>query len=131
MPPKMRFARATRTFLDGAVVAFHELDLEVAPNEALCVVGPSGCGKTTLLRCLAGLIPASEGDIFLDEQPVRGPSPSVAMVFQHFGLFPWKTVFANVAYGLKLRGVPRARWPELTRPFIELVGLRGCESMYP
>jgi len=131
MPAKMRLEAATRTFLDGAVVAFQDLDLEVRGNESLCVVGPSGCGKTTLLRCLAGLIPPSEGAVYLDEQPVRTPSANVAMVFQHFGLFPWKTVFENVAYGLKLRGVPRAQWPGLVQPYLELVGLSGAEAMYP
>src|SRR2546430_13306133 len=99
----MRLEAATRTFLDGSVVAFQDLDLEVQPNETLCVVGPSGCGKTTLLRCLAGLIQPSEGRVYLDEQPIAKPNPSVVMVFQHFGLFPWKTVLENVAYGLKLR----------------------------
>ena len=128
---KVRVERATRTFLDGAVVAFEELNLEVAPNETLCIVGPSGCGKTTLLRCLAGLIAPTEGRVFLDEQPVVQPHPSVVMVFQHFGLFPWKTVFDNVAYGLKLRGVPRSRWEERVRPYLELVGLAGFERMYP
>jgi NitT/TauT family transport system ATP-binding protein len=127
----MRLAGVTRTFVDGGVVAFQDLTLEVAPNEALCVVGPSGCGKTTLLRCMAGLIQPSEGQIFLDDQPLLAPHPSVVMVFQHFGLFPWKTVFDNVAYGLKLRGVPRARWGEAIQPYIELVGLRGFEGMYP
>jgi NitT/TauT family transport system ATP-binding protein len=129
--PKMRLQRATRTFLDGAVVAFQDLDLEIQSNESLCVVGPSGCGKTTLLRCLAGLIQPSEGTVFLDDQPVRRPSPEVAMVFQHFGLFPWKTVLDNVAYGLKLRGVQKSQWHAAARPYLDLVGLSHCESMYP
>jgi NitT/TauT family transport system ATP-binding protein len=127
----MRLDRLTRTFLDGAVIAFQDLSLEIAPNEALCVVGPSGCGKTTLLRCMAGLIQPSEGKVFLDEAPLTEPHPSVVMVFQHFGLFPWKTVFDNVAYGLKLRGVPKARWREMIQPYLQLVGLAGFESMYP
>jgi NitT/TauT family transport system ATP-binding protein len=127
----MRLAGLTRTFMDGGVIAFEGLNLDVARNEALCVVGPSGCGKTTLLRCMAGLIRPSEGQVFLDETPVTEPQPSVVMVFQHFGLFPWKTVFDNVAYGLKLRGVARARWHDLVQPHIELVGLSGFESAYP
>ncbi|HYW88776.1 MAG TPA: ABC transporter ATP-binding protein [Chloroflexota bacterium] len=131
MTPKMRLERATRTFLDGEVVAFQDLDLEIRPNESLCVVGPSGCGKTTLLRCLAGLIQPTEGNVYLDGQPVKKPSPNVVMVFQHFGLFPWKTVFDNVAYGLKLRGTPKAKWAELVRPHLELVGLGACEDLYP
>jgi NitT/TauT family transport system ATP-binding protein len=128
---KMRLERATRTFLDGGVIAFQDLSLNVRPNEALCVVGPSGCGKTTLLRCMAGLIQPSEGQVFLDEQPLLAPNPSVVMVFQHFGLFPWKTVYDNVAYGLKLRGLPKGRWRELVQPYVELVGLTGFEAMYP
>src|ERR671938_2113418 len=129
--PKMRLEHATRTFSDGAVVAFEDLNLEIAPNETLCVVGPSGCGKTTLLRCLAGLLETTEGRVYLDGQPITEPSPSVVMVFQHFGLFPWKTVADNVAYGLKLRGVSRDRCAELIRPYLELVGLTGFEQMYP
>src|ERR1700730_18586244 len=109
LSPKMRLDHATRAFLDGGVIAFQDLSLDVLPNEALCVVGPSGCGKTTLLRCLAGLIQPSEAHICLDEQPVAAPHPGVVMVFQHFGLFQWKTAFDSVAYGLKLRGVPRSK----------------------
>src|ERR671938_1640736 len=129
--PKMRLEHATRTFSDGAVVAFEDLNLDIAPNETLCVVGPSGCGKTTLLRCLAGLLETTEGRVYLDGQPITEPSPSVVMVFQHFGLFPWKTVADNVAYGLRLRGVPRDRCAELIRPHLDLVGLAGYEGMYP
>jgi NitT/TauT family transport system ATP-binding protein len=131
LAPKIRLAGATRTFLDGGVIAFQDLTFDVKPNEALCVVGPSGCGKTTLLRCLAGLILPSEGQIFLDEQPLTAPSPVVGMVFQHFGLFPWKTVAENVAYGLKLTGVPQARWRDLVQPYVEMVGLVGFEGLYP
>src|SRR5919202_1749376 len=130
-PPKMRLESATRTFSDGGVVAFEDLTLDIAENETLCVVGPSGCGKTTLLRCLAGLLETSEGRVYLDGKPVTEPNPSVVMVFQHFGLFPWKTVAENVAYGLKLRGVPKDRCLQLIRPYIELVGLSGFEQMYP
>ncbi|HEX6513551.1 MAG TPA: ABC transporter ATP-binding protein, partial [Chloroflexota bacterium] len=128
---KMRVERATRAFSGGSVVAFQELDLDVVANQTLCVVGPSGCGKTTLLRCLAGLLPPTTGRVLLDGQPVTEPSPRLAMVFQHFGLFPWKTVLDNIAYGLKLKGVPRSEWSDRVRPYIELVGLSGFEHMYP
>ena len=127
----MRLESATRTFSDGAVVAFQDLSIDIAENETLCVVGPSGCGKTTLLRCLGGLLEPTEGRVFLDGKPITQPHPSVVMVFQHFGLFPWKTVFDNVAYGLKLRGTPRDQQAELVRPYIELVGLAGFENAYP
>ena len=129
--PKMQVERATRTFSDGAVVAFEDLNLDVLPNETMCIVGPSGCGKTTLLRCLAGLLQPTEGRVLLDGKPVVQPSPSVAMVFQHFGLFPWKTVYENVTYGLKLRGTPRGEWNDRVGPYLELVGLSGFEQMYP
>jgi NitT/TauT family transport system ATP-binding protein len=127
----MRLESATRTFSDGGVVAFEDLNLDIAPNETLCVVGPSGCGKTTLLRCLGGLLEPSEGRVFLDGKPITEPNPSVIMVFQHFGLFPWKTVADNVAYGLKLRGVGKASAAEQIKPYIDLVGLKGFEHMYP
>src|SRR5258708_17309222 len=99
---KMRVDHATRTFLDGEVIAFQDLCLEVAPNEALCVVGPSGCGKTTLLRCMAGLLQPSEGQVFLDERPVTAPHPNVAMVFQHSALFPRRPASKNGTNDFKL-----------------------------
>ncbi|MFI5266366.1 MAG: ABC transporter ATP-binding protein [Chloroflexota bacterium] len=128
---KIQVERATREFSEGAVVAFQDLDLEVRAHETLCIVGPSGCGKTTLLRCIGGLIPASDGRILLDGQAVAKPSPSVVMVFQHFGLFPWKSVFDNAAYGLKTRGVARSEWGPRLKPYLEMVGLEGFEHAYP
>src|SRR3982074_1702453 len=94
---------ANKLFLDGAVVAFHQLALRVERNEILCVVGPSGCGKTTFLRCMAGLSELSDGRLRGHGSPVAGrPPDGVAMVFQHFGLLPWKTIHDNAAFGLKV-----------------------------
>ncbi len=128
---KMRVEAATHVFENGPVVAFQNLDLEIRDGETLCIVGPSGCGKTTLLRCLAGLLRPSEGHVLLDGRVVTQPDHSVVMVFQHFGLFPWKTVWENATYGLKLRGIPRTEWDGRVRPYIELTGLAGFEHVYP
>ncbi len=103
---------ASKLFLDGAVVAFRQLNLSVAKNEIMCVVGPSGCGKTTLLRCIAGLTDISTGRLTVEGKPVDGPPDSVAMVFQHFGLLPWKTVYENAAFGLAMAGAPTAQIKE-------------------
>src|ERR1700751_2190221 len=113
---------ASKLFLDGAVVAFHQLSLEVRRNEILCVVGPSGCGKTTRLRCIAGLTDLSDGGVLGRGKPVLGrPPDGVAMVFQHFGLLPWKTVYDNAAFGLAMAGKSRARIKEAGGPYLELV----------
>ncbi len=128
---KVRIEDAARMFLGGTVTAFEALTLDVYDNEIACVVGPSGCGKTTLLRCIDGLLPLSQGRILLDGAPVTAPPASVAMVFQHFGLFPWKTVSANVAYGLKLAGAPRDRIEAEVARALTLVGLQAFAHYYP
>ncbi len=128
---KIRIENATRMFLGGTVSAFEGLSLDVHDNEIACVVGPSGCGKTTLLRCIDGLLPLSQGAILLDGRPVTKPPASMAMVFQHFGLFPWKTVQANVAYGLRLAGAPRDRIEAQVARAIALVGLQAFARYYP
>ena len=128
---KISIEGATRTYSDGAVVVFENLTLGVRDKEVLCIVGPSGCGKTTLLRCIDGLIPLSAGRILIDDQVVTQPRTDVAMVFQHFGLFPWKTVFANIAYGLTLQGRPKAVIQNTVEHYIKMVGLVGFEKSYP
>ncbi len=115
----------------GPFQVFNGIDLEAGGAEIVSIVGPSGCGKTTLLRCIDGLIPPSAGTITIEGERVEKPLPGVAMVFQHFGLFPWKTVFANVAYGLRLAGVSKAEIAERVPHFIRLVGLAGFEHAYP
>jgi NitT/TauT family transport system ATP-binding protein len=115
----------------GALEVFRGVDFEVGEREIVAIVGPSGCGKTTLLRCVDGLIPADEGEIRVNGERVTSPIAGVAMVFQHFGLFPWKTVHDNVAYGLRMAGVPKAEIARRVPAFINLVGLTGFEKAYP
>jgi NitT/TauT family transport system ATP-binding protein len=127
--PRIKAAGVGKRYGDFAV--FRDVDLEVGAREIVAVVGPSGCGKTTLLRCIDGLLPIDEGSILIEDAPVTGPRAGVAMVFQHFGLFPWKTVFHNVAYGMKLAGASKAEIAEKVPYFINLVGLKGFEHVYP
>src|SRR3954466_5652598 len=127
--PRITVTGAGRRY-DGLEV-FQDINLTVGQREILMLVGPSGCGKTTFLRCLDGLIPATEGEIRVDGKKVTRPLPKVAMVFQGFGLFPWKTVYGNVAYGLKLAHSPRPEMHERVRHFIHLVGLDGFENAFP
>jgi len=123
---------ASKLFLDGTVVAFRQLTLAVREQEILCIVGPSGCGKTTFLRAIAGLIDLSSGELLVGGKPVHGrPPDGVAMVFQHFGLLPWKTVFENAAFGLKIAGAPANAIKERVAHYLELVGLTGFERHYP
>lgn len=122
---------SSKLFLDGTVVAFHQLSLSVRHQEILCIVGPSGCGKTTLLRCIAGLTDTSDGTLLVNGSPVTSPPEGVAMVFQHFGLLPWKTVYDNAAFGLAMAGKPPAFIKERVAHYLDLVGLNGFEKHYP
>src|SRR5262247_158577 len=113
---------ASKLFLDGAVVAFHQLSLAVKRNEIMCVVGPSGCGKTTLLRAIDGLTDLSSGRLLVHGKLVAGrPPDGVAMVFQHFGLLPWKTVYDNAAFGLAMAGTPAAEIKQRITHYLDLV----------
>jgi NitT/TauT family transport system ATP-binding protein len=115
----------------GALEVFRNIDFDVGEREIVAVVGPSGCGKTTLLRCIDGLLPHDVGEIWVGQERVTEPIAGVAMVFQHFGLFPWKTVFENVAYGLRMAGAPKAEIERKVPEFIKLVGLGGFENAFP
>ena len=123
--------QVTKLFLDGAVVAFRQLSLTVTEHEILCVVGPSGCGKTTFLRCIAGLTELSSGELSVGGKPVNGPPEGVAMVFQHFGLLPWKTVYDNAAFGLAMTRMRVGEIKARVDHYLELVGLTGFEHHYP
>ncbi|HWT77278.1 MAG TPA: ABC transporter ATP-binding protein [Candidatus Acidoferrum sp.] len=113
------------------VTAVTDVSLEIHTGEFVAIVGPSGCGKTTLLNMIAGFIPPSEGEILLGGREVKGPGPDRGVVFQNFALFPWKTVLENVAFGPKMRGVPREERERVAREHVALVGLTGAEARYP
>ena len=115
----------------GAVSVFEDLEISIRDGETVCILGPSGCGKTTLLRAMHGLIELDGGHILVDGTPVSRPRRNVAMVFQHFGLMPWKRVRENVAYGVELAGLPPEEVKERVVRFIALVGLEGFERYYP
>ncbi len=115
----------------GDLEVLHDINLEIYQHEFLCLLGPSGCGKTTLLRILDGLIQPDEGTVSLDGEVIQGPPRQAAMVFQQFGLFPWKTVSQNVAFPMVLARVPQASIAEKVRWAVELVGLKGFEDAFP
>ncbi|GID31241.1 NitT/TauT family transport system ATP-binding protein [Paractinoplanes brasiliensis] len=116
-----------------SVEALRDLTFSVERGELVCLVGPSGCGKTTLLRCIAGLLEPSGGTIRLDGNPVSGPPPGLAMVFQEYGrsLFPWMSVRDNVELPLKQKKLPRTRRSVLVSEALDAVGLAGTESAFP
>ncbi len=115
----------------GPVRALQDFALDVGEGEFLSIVGPSGCGKSSFLSVLLGLIKPDSGDLTLRGKPVTGPGNDRAMVFQDFGLLPWRTIQHNVELGLELKGVSTRARRETSQRFIEMVGLGGFEGHYP
>ncbi|WP_018389726.1 ABC transporter ATP-binding protein [Ancylobacter sp. FA202] len=113
------------------VEALRGIDLDFPAGKLTTLLGPSGCGKTTLLKIIAGLIPATSGEIRVNGQTVTGPGPERAFVFQDFALMPWATVMRNVAFGLELKGMGKDERQSIARKYIAEVGLSGFESKYP
>ena len=114
----------------GSVRSLEGLDLEVYDREFFCLLGPSGCGKSTLLRLVSGLLEPDAGTIDINRE-ANGEHPLTSMVFQEHGIFPWKTVLDNVAFGLKMRGMEREKRYEIARDYIQRVDLSEFESAYP
>lgn len=111
--------------------ALHDISFGIERGEFVCIVGPSGCGKSTLLKIMAGLDQPSSGEVRIQGGTVRGPHSKISMVFQAFGLFPWRTVLENVAYGLEMRRVSKPERQEIAKQYLEMVGLGAYEHMYP
>jgi NitT/TauT family transport system ATP-binding protein len=127
----LRVYRLRKTFYGGPdpKTVLNDVSFVLSAHDSLAVVGPSGCGKTTLLLMVAGLLAPSEGSISLDGTVIKGPSRSVALVLQHYGLFPWKTVGANIALGANLRKIGISS-DELTDIKKEL-GIEDLDHLYP
>jgi NitT/TauT family transport system ATP-binding protein len=113
-----------------SVEALRDLTFSVAASELVCVVGPSGCGKTTLLRCAAGLLEPTAGEVLLEGARVTGPPPDLAVVFQEYGrsLFPWMTVRANVELPLRSKGLGDDHRRRLVGDALAAVGLPGVRD---
>jgi ABC-type nitrate/sulfonate/bicarbonate transport system ATPase subunit len=116
---------------DGTNIAvLNGISLEFKSGEFISLIGPSGCGKSTLLRLIAGLISGEGGKILLDGEEIRKPGYERGLVFQDPTLFPWKTIWENIAFGLRARGVYREEKHSIPE-FFRLVGLEGFEKSYP
>jgi NitT/TauT family transport system ATP-binding protein len=118
---------------DRSVEAVRDLTFTAGRGELVCIVGPSGAGKTTMLRCIAGLLPATGGEVILDGTAVTGPPPGMAVVFQEYGrsLFPWLTVRQNVELPLKEKGLKRSERHRLVDEALAAVGLTDSENSHP
>src|SRR5256885_6408665 len=115
----------------GTILALEDIDLDVAEGELVAIVGPSGCGKSTLLKILAGLLPASRGQVELRSAPVTGPRRDIGVVFQSPVLFPWRTVLENVLLPVDVQRLGREKNRSRALELLGLVGLRGFEHRYP
>ncbi len=112
-------------------VVLNGIDLDIQPEEFVCIVGPSGCGKTTFIRIIDGLVRATSGEVCINGSGVSEPGYDRAFVFQTDSLYPWRTVLDNIAFGLEIQGVPRSERHPKARVLVKMVGLTGFESHYP
>jgi NitT/TauT family transport system ATP-binding protein len=132
--PRISVRNVQKWFPTPSGELYHVLDginLDVYPGEFVSLVGPSGCGKSTLLRMVAGLAKQDSGDICLDGEPVGRHKGRLGFVFQQDALLPWRTVFDNIALGLRIRKAPKAEVKERVNDWISRVGLRGFADYYP
>ena len=123
----------TKTFVTdhSTILVLDNVSFSVGKDEFVCLVGPSGCGKSTLLRMIAGLEKPDSGMILFQGEPITKPIPKIAMVFQLFGLLPWKTALENVEVPLEVLGVPKQNRVHMAEEYLQMVGLEGFENTYP
>ena len=129
---KVRLENITKRF--GNIVAVDNVNLEVGEGDFFTLLGPSGCGKTTVLRIIAGFYTPDDGKVFFDEEEVTSLPPfkrNTGMVFQNYALWPHMSVLGNVAYGLKIRKIPKNEIRERVTRVLRLVGLEGLEKRFP
>lgn len=123
----------TKTFANGKskISVLDNVSFAVGNDEFACLVGPSGCGKSTMLRIIAGLEKPDSGRILFHGQPITQPSPKITMIFQLFGLLPWKTALENVEVPLEVVGIEKEKRKHVAEEYLNMVGLEGFENTYP
>jgi len=123
----------TKTFVEdkSEIFVLDNVSLSAGNDEFVCLVGPSGCGKSTLLRIIAGLEKADSGKILFHGQPITQPTPKISMIFQLFGLLPWKTALENVEVPLEVLSVKKEDRMRIAREYLKMVELEGFEDTYP
>ena len=136
--PKLRVEHLTHVYLtanDEKVPAIKDVSFTIEDKpgvgEIVVFLGPSGCGKSSILKCVAGLVEPTKGEIFAQGKKISGTSRDRGMVFQQYTSFAWLTVLENVEYGLRLNGVPKKDRVKMARRSLEQVGLAGFETKYP
>ena len=113
------------------IEALRDINMNIAANSFVCLVGPSGCGKSTLLRIMAGLEPATAGEVVVKGRRRSKPSPEIGMIFQEYSLFPWRTIIENITIGPEFNRVKKAMRYEAGLAYLDLIGMRGFENNYP
>lgn len=122
-----------KTFVTGerSVRVLDDINIEIPEGAFVSIIGASGCGKTTLLRILHGLVAPTDGEVRINGEIVQGTGPGRGFVLQNDSLLPWRTVIANITFGLEIMGVPKKESVERAERMLQLVGLEGYESHYP
>ena len=131
--PKLEIKEVGKIFKTkkGETTALEKTSFSIEEGEFVTILGPSGCGKSTVLRIVAGLEEATSGQVLLDGQEIHGPGPDRGMVFQTYTLFPWLSVKDNITFGLKLKGVSQKERDDISRHYLQLIGLEGFENHFP
>jgi NitT/TauT family transport system ATP-binding protein len=129
----IRFDNVSKMFgrNSAGITALDDINLEIAEKEFVAIVGPSGCGKTTCLRIVAGFEQPTSGTVSVSGRQVKGPGPERAVVFQHFALFPWKTVRQNLDLGLRNKNLPKPQRDELISGALRLMNLESHADAFP
>ena len=115
----------------SSVEALKNINLTVNKREFISIIGPSGCGKSTLFGLIGGLSDSTSGEVLIEGERVKGPHPSIGMVFQEESAFPWLTSLENVEFGLKMTGMNKKERRAKAKAIIEIVGLSEFENHYP
>lgn len=126
---KIKVNNLTKRF--GDLTVLNGINFTIKKGELLAIVGPTGCGKTTFLNCLSKLMPSTEGEILIDGEEANPKKHNIAYVFQEPTCLPWRTVRENVAYGMEVKGVPKAEREKRATEIMDLVGLSSCADLYP